>query len=236
MQRAFILLLLFIGGALFAQKPLPLLHLGVGTSLPVLAYSSPSLEKGCFTTTGLATNVAVSTTIVGSWGLMAAGGFYLHPVDVSYLGYEKVQSDPFLMDVTIRSEPYRIMSFMAGPMYRKEVSNGFNLQLAALMGLFSSRTPHQIYKPQYFLVGPEFFEITSSLDRSIAWGAFASMSYAITPSYHLAVETSFLQTNAAFLFYTGGGTLRTDQRTISMVNIALALQLKLPSWPTKATQ
>ncbi len=236
MQRAFILCFLLISEVLYPQKPLPLLHLGVGTSVPVLAYAAPSLEKGCFTTTGFAANVAVSTTLVGSWGLMATGGFYLHPVDVGYLGYEKVQSDPFLMDVTIRSEPYRLMSLMAGPMYRKHVGNGLNLQLAAMMGLFSSRTPHQIYKPQYFLVGPEFFEITSSLDRSFAWGAFASMSYAITPCYFIALETSFLQSNAAFQFYTGSGNLRTDHRTLSMLNIALALQLKLPWWRAKATQ
>jgi hypothetical protein len=236
MRPFLVSLFLLVGGSLFAQKVMPLLHLGVGTSIPVLDYASPSLEKGCFTTAGFGTQLAASTTLIGSWGLMAAGGLYLHPVDVGYLGYEKVKADAFLMDVTIRSEPYRIMSFMGGPMYRKEVLSGFQLQVAAMMGVFSSRTPHQIYKPQYFLVGPEFYEITTSLDRSFAWGAFVSMSYAITPCYFIALETSFLQSNAAFQFYTGSGKIRTDDRTLSMVNIALALQLKLPSWPAKATQ
>lgn len=214
--------------SLSAAEKKVFLQLRSGTSVPLLEYAAPRLDDGCFTTTGFSASVAASIDFTNHWGLIALAGFNLHNVDVGYLGYEKVQADPFLLDVTIRSEPYRILTFLAGPTYNTALSHRFNLQAAAMAGYFGSRTPHQIYKPVYFLTGPEFFEITSTLDRSFAWGVSTTVSYEITPFYELGLTTDFMRSAAAFRFQTPDGNLRTDHRKISMLNISLNLMLRLP--------
>jgi hypothetical protein len=236
MRTFFLFCFLFISGGLLAQSDRFHVHLRSGASIPLFEYASPDLDNGCFTKTGFSASVAASGTLIGSWGLVAEAGFHTHHLDVSYLGYEKVQADPFLLDVTIRSEPYRILTFTGGPMYHVEPFEGFHLQLAVLAGYFASRTPHQVYKPVYFLTGPEFYEITTSLDRSFGYGTSASLSYEITPCYELALDAELLRSKAEFQFLTGTGTIRTDTRQISMVNIALSLMLKLPSWHTNSAQ
>lgn len=227
---------LFTVMLLQAQKQQPLLQLGAGTSIPVFEYSSPSLAEGCFTEAGLAVSFGGSVPVWKSWGITALAAYQLHSVDVSRLGYEKVQADPFLLDVTIRSEPYRVLSFLSGPTYTTNAFSGFRLEVAALAGYLATRSPHQLYKPVYFMTGPEFYEITSSLDRSFAWGASALFRYDLTSCYELGVETAFIRSDAAFGFYNASGDLRIDKRTISMLNIKLSLLLKLPPFHRKSIQ
>lgn len=236
MRYLYLLSALLCAMLLQAQKQQPLLQLSAGTSIPVFEYSSPSLAEGCFTEAGLAVSFGGSVPVLKSWGIMAMAAYQLHSVDVSRLGYEKVQADPFLLDVTIRSEPYRVLSFMAGPTYTTKRISGFRVQLAPLAGYLATRSPHQLYKPVYFMTGPEFYEITSSLDRSFAWGASAILRYDLTSCYELGVETEFIRSDAAFGFYNAGGDLRIDKRTLSLLNIKLSLLLKLPPFHRKSIQ
>lgn len=236
MNRFFLLLLLLPSVYILAQQPRPMLHLGAGASIPLFEYKSPSLSEGCFTQSGLSVSFGASVPLFENWGIAAKAAYQLHSVDVSRLGYEKVQADPFLLDLTIRSEPYRVLSFVAGPTFTTKNVSGFRLQMAALAGYLASRSPHQIYKPTYFMTGPEYFEITTSLDRSFAWGGAALLYYSITSCYEIGVETEFLRSDAAFGFYTGTGDLRVDKRTISMLNIKLSLLLKLPPLRRKSIQ
>ncbi len=203
------------------------IHLRSGASIPLFEYASADLNKGCFTTTGLSTTLALSSNLYKRWGVTVQGGLQLHPVDVGWLGYEKVRTDPFLLDVTIRSEPYRILHFVGGPVYSFEPYPKLHLGASLLGGALYASTPYQLHKPKYFMTGPDFYEITTSSDYSFAYGAGLSLAYAITDCYHLAIESDLLRSKAGFQFVSGAG-LRTDWRQITMLNISLSLVLKVP--------
>jgi hypothetical protein len=227
MRAVIFLLIFFIGISASAQPTEGSIHLRSGLSVPLLEYASADLEKGSFTKAGLTTTLALSSDLYKQWGITLQGGLQLHPVDVGWLGYEKVRTDPFLLDVTIRSEPYRILHIAGGPTYSFEPFAKTSVSASLLGGVFYSSTPYQLHKPKYFMTGPDFYEITTSRDYSFAYGAGLSLAYAITDCYHLALESDLLRSKAGFQFVSGAG-LRTDWRQITMLNISLSLVLKVP--------
>lgn len=227
MHFRFIIFMLLTGFSLQAQQIASQLHIRSGLSQPLLEYASYNLVGGGFAQSGLTVSAAVSSIVNERWGIHVQGGLQLHPLAVERLGYEKVEADPFLEDVTIRSEPYRILHFVGGPAYRNRLGKMLTLDFRLLAGLFSNHSPHQLYKPNYFLTGPDFYEITSSLDRSFAYGAGVTASFKLSSCYTLGLEADFMSSEAAFQFYTSSG-IRTDYKQIRMLNLSVSLLLSLP--------
>lgn len=221
-----ILLALFVlfGVNIRAQKAC--LEMKSGLSIPLFAYSSNNLADGCFTQPGLTVTADAGIKLWQQLGLKLEGGIQLHTVDVGNLGWEKVQADAFLSDMYIRSDPYRIIHLMAGPDFSMPVMKKLNLDLSATAGAFFSRSPYQLYKPVYFMIGPDYYEITQSKDISFAWGGGFRLRYGITDSYEVSVGADYLQSAAAFGFNTSNG-LRIDKRTISFLNCSAGVVFHL---------
>lgn len=226
MKKILFLIFCMITITAFAQSSKAYLELNTGLSLPVFTYSSNNLESGCFTQPGFTVSAETGIWLYKKWGFSILSGLQLHSVDVGLLGWEKIQADPFLKDLYIRSDPYRIIHIMAGPEYAFQIIDKLELDIQILAGVFFSRTPYQLYKPTYYMVGPEYYEITSSKDISFAYGGGLRLNYAITPCYDLSLKSDLLTSNAAFDFSTSTG-IRTEYRTISMVNISVGLVLHL---------
>jgi hypothetical protein len=226
MKKTLFLILFLSSITLFAQTHHAYFELKSGMSLPVLDYSSNNLETGCFTEPGITFSLEAGMKIYKQWGVSIQSGFQLHSVDVGLLGWEKMQADPFLEDLYIRSDPYRIIHIVAGPDYSFPFHNKFNLDLKLLGGVFFSRTPYQLYKPTYFMVGPPYYEITSSSDISFAYGGGARFRYAITSCYEVSMQGEFLSSQVAFPFQSAS-TSRIENKTISFVNISAGLVLYL---------
>ena len=216
MKKPILLALLMLFSIyILAQKAC--LEVKSGISIPLFAYSSKNLADGCFTQAGLTVTADADIKLWHQLGLKLESGLQLHTVDVGYLGWEKVQADPFLTDLYIRSDPYRIIHLMAGPSYSMPVLKKLNLDVSATAGVFFSRSPYQLHKPVYYMIGPDYYEITQSKDISFAWGGGFRLRYAITDSYEISVGSDYLQSAAAFGFITSNG-LRIDKRTISFLN------------------
>ncbi|MBS4058658.1 MAG: hypothetical protein KKD74_05015 [Bacteroidetes bacterium] len=197
-----------------------------GPSLPLWHYASNDLSKGCFTNTGISLAPELSYRLNKRFGLLIQGGAQYHPVDVGMLGEKKVSADPFLEDLYIRSEAYKILHLAAGGFYTPYDEKRFFASVKAYAGYFYARTPYQLYKPKYFLVGPEFFEITSSVDYCFAYGGGIQGAYRISPCVTLTLDGDFMFGDAGFQFVSALGP-RVDQRMLSFVNILAGIQLRV---------
>ncbi len=228
--RTMIMILVFIPGILLtgvkAQESQSFFGIKSGASFPLLNYKSTSLEDGSFAITGY------HVTVEGAWffkprlGIGASAALQQHPVDVSLLGWEKVQADAFLEDLYIRSDPYLLLTGMAGLYYRYPIINKLNLEVKLLGGILYGRTPYQLYKPKYFLSGPEYYEITSARDWNFTGNVGVGIQYDLTPCYSLVLDTDWIYSNLAFSFNSATGT-RIDKRTIAYMNLSLGLRIKL---------
>jgi opacity protein-like surface antigen len=147
-------------------------------------------------------------------------------VDVAVLGWEKVQNDPFLEDVTIRSESYRSMTLAVGAYGKWEVTNNFSLNGKLLGGVMWMQSPYQLYKPTYFLVEPKWYEITSARDRNAAFIAGAGVQYDVSNCIGLKVDADYNYSKMVFSFNTAQG-LRNEYRDIHFVNLSFGVVINL---------
>lgn len=197
-----------------------------GASLPVMEFAEKNLDKGSFALTGFHFAAEINASVNNNFIAFIESGMTLNPIDVGYLGYEKVKADPFLSDVYIRSDAFQVVHLLAGPGYQHIINNKFKLIGKAGAGLFFSSTPYQLYKPEYFLLGPPYYEITPSRDVSFAYSAALFFIYNANPYYQIGISTGIKRSKASFDFYSGSN-LRTEVRNITILDLSLTLILRL---------
>lgn len=227
MKRILMIAVMLAGTTLlYGQPKHMLLTLQSGVSVPLFDFAGTELGKGSFALPGFTGSVEAQLLIKEKWFAVIQGGIQLNPIDVGRLGYEKMQADPFLESMYIRSDPFRVIHLMAGPGYHRHIGKHFRLEGQLSAGVFFSSTPYQLHKTEYFLTGPPYYEITPSRDISFAFGAGLRLVYDLTPCYQLGISSEYLQSGASYNFTTGSGT-RTDVRNISLWNTSLGLIVRL---------
>jgi hypothetical protein len=202
------------------------LQLSGGISVPLLDYASNDLSKGSFTQPGLAISATIAWNMTKAFSTGLETALYQHPVDVSSLGAAKVLNDPFLEDLYIRSDPYRLVGLFPQLAYGFLSSKKVNLSVIGSLGPMWSRTPYQLYKPRYFLAGPPYYEITESRDLSLAYGMGVKAAFRVNPYVNFLMSFDMKETHAAFKFLTANG-IRTDKKRITMLNINAGLYVTL---------
>ncbi|UCG28467.1 MAG: hypothetical protein JSV24_03650 [Bacteroidales bacterium] len=197
-----------------------------GFSYPVGNYARCDLEKGSFAITGINVNIEGGWYFLPWLGIGGQTGLNRHKLDLQQLAQAKIESDPFLSYITIRSEAFRTESVSAGVYGRWSFLNRFRANGKILGGSMRAKTPYQLYKPQYFIVGPEYFEITSSVDYSLLFICGAGLQCDITPYLSLVIEAEYQFSKMHFGFNTSEG-LRIDEKNISFINLAVGFMVHL---------
>ena len=191
-----------------------------GISLPLGDYRLKSLSGGSFTLPGM------TTTLEGAWyflpplGVGIYAGFHSHPVDVRSLGYEKVVDDPFLDDVTIRSDPYRVFNLLGGAFIDWKIYRGLSVTGKLMGGATYAKTPYQLYKAKYYLVGNKWFDITSAGDYEATFLIGTGLKYYWNDFLGVSLQSDFTYNAMEFDFMQSDGNLRTEYRKILFINIA----------------
>jgi hypothetical protein len=129
-------------------------------------------------------------------------------------------------DVIIRSDPYRIITAMAGLTGQTFIAGKFYLTGKILCGLLYGQTPYQLYKPEYFMTGPEYFEITSAKDWKFSWQAGVGFRYDISPCFGLVFDSEIFYDKLTFGFVTADGQ-RNEEHVISFINTTLGIRFDL---------
>lgn len=206
-----------------AQKNPSFVAINGGASFPFGKYHQADLAEGSFAITGFNISAEGAWFFKPKFGLGATAGINFHPVDVGLLGWEKVQADPFLDDLYIRSDPYKIITAMAGFYTQLPIKNRFSFTAKILGGLLWGQTPYQLYKPTYFMVGPPYYEITPATDWKFSWSAGMGFRYDISPCFGLVLGSEIFYDQLNFQFNTSTNT-RTDERIISFINTTLGVR------------
>jgi hypothetical protein len=221
-----IFLLVILHGSLKAQEKPSFAGISSGFAIPYGNFRSTSLDGGSFALTGFAINAEGAWFFLPKWGVGASAGFNMNPLYLGPLEWEKVLNDPFLQDVSIRSEPFMTFTAMAGMYTRLPVWKQFFFTGKLLGGLLYGRTPYQLYKPTYFMVGPAYYEITPAKDWKFSWQAGAGILYDISPCVDLLLEGVIMYDRLSFNFKTASG-MRTDVHTIALINTSLGVRIKI---------
>lgn len=225
--RSLYLLVSLLPVLLFSQENSSFISLQSGVSAPVGKFRATEYPSGAFATAGL------SVSAEGAWffkpwlGIGGSAGFQLHPVDVVWLGYEKADYDPFIENATVTSDPYFSCGLYSGLFFRVPLVQRLSLTAKALGGFMYARTPYQVYRAEYFMVGELWFAVTSSSDFDGSFLAGAGLRYDLKSCMGFLLNTEFTYNRCEFDFATTDGYTRTDYLTISYINLTLGILIKI---------
>jgi hypothetical protein len=229
-QTVLILLISCLSLLTHGQKATGFFSLQSGVSMPVGQFQADELNGGGFAESGIGFSASGGWYFTEWLGVGAQAALNFHPVDVGALGYEKLQSDPFMEDVYIRSDPWRTYSGYAGLILNREIGKGFSVTGKLLGGMIYAESPYQLYKAEYFTVGANWYEITSAGDYEGSFLAGAGIRYWLRNNLvGFAFDGEFTYQEADFSFSTLSGEVRTDRQVISYVNLMLGLNLRIGS-------
>jgi hypothetical protein len=188
-----------------AQQNPSFFSLRAGMSVPFGSFSSYDLQESSFALTGI--NVS------------ADGAWYFLP----YLG---VLSNPSFEELTIRSEPFQTIYAAAGIYADWNFWKSFSLTGKLLGGWMWAKTPYQLYKAVFYMVGSNWFEITSAKDNGFIMIPGIGLQYKISRSIGVKAEGELFYRDMKFGYYNYQG-LYYDYKTISFVNISIGLVVLL---------
>jgi hypothetical protein len=226
-SNIFILLIILISIRVIGQDKPSFIGLQAGLSIPVGGFHSKELPDGGFAELGF------SASVSGAWffkkwiGVGGEAAYQIHPVDAATLGIEKLQSDPFLNEVTVRSESHMSGGLYAGLFFQIPLANRLSLTAKALGGMIYGRTPYQLYKANYYLIGERWFEVTSAGDYEGSFLAGAGLRYDLKNCIGFVLNSAFSYHMMDFTFITGSETTRTDNKVLSFINLNAGIVIKL---------
>ncbi len=227
MNRFHILFVVFLYGiTACAQDADSFISIKSGVSSPVNDYSEKKLNVGSFTTAGIHVAMEGVWYIFPHWGVGTQVGLNLHPVDVGALGWEKVQADPFMEDLYIRSEAYQLINLSIGIYTQWSLFDrvSFNGKLA--VGIMHAQTPWQYNKAQYYMIGERIYTITSSRDRSPFYQIAGGIQYRLNSCLALKIDGEFAFSNMTFGFTNSNGNYYQNKE-ISFINTNFGLVIIL---------
>lgn len=226
MKKLFVLsVLLVVSTILFAQDKDINISLRSSVSMPVGDYQKADVNVGSFANTGVSFSAKAVWFFWKNFGAGIDVSYSVHTVNASKLATQTVLNDPFMEDLVVRSEPFNMISITGGLYYRYKIGNKISVNPGLSGGILIGKTPFQLYEPKYFLVGPDYYKITSSRDQSFAFKAGISLIYDVNSCISLSLDSDYTHSKLSFGYYTSTG-YEVRNRNISYFDIGLSLMLK----------
>lgn len=231
MKKILFVITLFISTSLFAQdfqsNSKYYFNLKSGVSIPLGDFSKGILDTGGFANPGFYAGFEGVWMVYDRLGFTVSADIAMNPVRVSELGYERMQKDLFLVDLWIRSDPYKMISTFGGLTYSSELFNRININTSVSLGFMYGETPYQILYSKYFMVGSDYFIITSAGSYGFAYKFDANIEYELKPDWSIFISTAFQHSKLKFKFNKLGGDVRFENKKIDLLNLSFGIRLKL---------
>ncbi len=225
-RRSFVVTSLFLILSVQAREKPSFVGLRAGLSFPFGKYAATTLGDGSFTQVGMNVSVDGAWFFKQKFGIGGSVGLHLNPVDAAALATARLNKDPFLNSLVIRSEPWQIITAMVGPWFQLPVSPRFSFSAKLLGGLMYGKTPYQLYKPEYYLLPDNWAEITSAKDYKFSWQTGVGLVYNLSSCISLVFDADLFYDQLSFGFYSSTGYF-TRNKTIAIVNTTLGFRINL---------
>lgn len=191
-------------------------------SLPVGDFASYNLEKGCFTTNGLSLGAEGAWYLYKNIGVGADFSYSLHSVDAIGIANKIIEDAILLNQLYVRSDPYKMMTAMAGVYYSIHIKDKLRIEPKILAGMMFGRTPWQLYEQELFLLGDNYYKITPSNANAFAFKAGVSIKYQVYKNVALSLFSDYTKSDLSFGFYSSN-ELNYRRRKIDYFDFGMGL-------------
>lgn len=197
-------------------------------SLPLGEYASYELDGGAFAYTGLSLGVDGAWYFHKNIGIGADLSYSLHSVDAVALATETLYAseDPFLNDLYVRSDPYKVLSMNLGLVYNFHITDKLSLEPRFLVGLMMAWTPFQLYEAEYYLLPDDYFKKTTSRDENFSIKTGLAVKYDLSPCLMIKVAGEYSYGKMNFGFTNSSGPYIQELK-ISYLDMGMGIVYKL---------
>jgi len=196
--------------------------LNSGLTLPVQKFASNNLDDGSFANPGVSFGVEAVWYFMPNLGFGVEGNINNNPLDVSALTQAKFHEDPFLQELSIRAESFRTTTLTAGVYGKYPINSRLSVGGKIMAGWIRCHTAYQLYRTQYYQVGPTYYEITSSRDDAFLVVPGINLTYLFPRGIGFKLDSEFISKQMAFPFQTSQG-LVNNERQVSYFQVMLGL-------------
>ena len=170
----------------------------------------------------------------------AEGIWYLHPAlgvgiafssttfpfaDGAY-AHDKVNNDPFMESLYLKSGPYKLRTLTAGLYYRKPIAGKFSASGKLTGGFLWSQTPDQLFAASFFTVPSFAFKVTASRSTNATFQPGLAVHYQLFEQVDLSLNADYTIAVAAFGFRTSSSSY-VRHLTFSYLNTMIGLNFRL---------
>ena len=201
--------------------------LSSGMAAPAGSFTLQEYPEGGFALTGASFSIRGAWFFNRSLGIGGMAGLFANPVEAGKLADEKMAEDPFLLSLVIRTDPYRIFFAAPGFFYRLPISPRFSSLFSVKAGAAYSISPYQLHKPEYYVFGDQWFEITSSRTWSWMAGLGGGISYHLSDCLTVAAEAGLDYIPVEWRFLMLDGSYRYQAHDVFMITIELGIKLMI---------
>lgn len=197
-------------------------------SLPIGEYASYELDEGAFAYSGLSFGIDGAWFFYQKWGVAADITYSTHSVDAVALATETLHAsiDPFLNNLYVRSDPYKVLAMNLGLVYDYHIWEKFSIEPKFLAGLMIAYTPFQLYETEYFLLPDNYFKKTTSRDESFSIKTGLSFKYDISNCLMLKASGEYSYSKMQFGFTKSSGMVYEELK-INYLDLGLGIVYKL---------
>lgn len=210
----------------FSQHGKAYIGMTTGISIPFGDFASKEYQEGGFALPGWKVNMEGVFYVYQNLGVGLQAGYFAHPVDVEALASERLKHDSFLEQLSIRSDPYRAVSLAAFAQYSLALCEKCTLEPKLGGGVLYGRSPYQLYKSVYYLIGKDWREVTSTWDYSGFVTAGGAFRYRLSLCIDFLAKAELGYGTLKYQFLTGTGDIREDVHHFWVADLTAGISIR----------
>lgn len=201
------------------------IRINTGPALALGQLASQHFDTGGYALSGN------SSAAEGIWYFLPALGVGVTASATSFpfadgaYSHDKVDSDPFMETLYLKSDAYRVRTLTLGAYYRKHISGKFWATGKISGGLLWARTPDHLFSASYFTVPNKAYKITPSRSTKPTFQTGLACQYQLFEQVGLSLNADYTLSYSAFGFQSGK-TFYVKKLTFSYLNTMIGIDFR----------
>jgi hypothetical protein len=196
-----------------------------GISMPLGQFAGTTLDEDCFARPGISYGGEATWFFLPNFGVGIEANINNNPIDLTSLTQKKMEAEPSLENLSIRSESFQTTTIVGGVYGRYPILEGLTVTGKLLAGYMRSNTPYQVYRAQFYFVGPLTYEITSSRDDGFIVIPGLGMKYMFKRGLGCKLDGEYISRQMSFPFSTPTG-VRIDERKVRFIQVLVGFVIE----------
>lgn len=201
------------------------IRLNAGPALAFGQLGSQHYNSGGYALSGISTAAEGIWYFRPQYGVGIAVSATSFPFASGSYAHDKVNSDPFMQTLYLKSDPYKVRTLTAGFYYRRHISGRFTATGKLAGGVFWAQTPDQLYAASYFTIPSYAYKVTSARSTKATFQPGLGCNFRLYEQVDISFNADYAIAVPAFGFRTANRSY-VSKITFSYLNTIIGVNFR----------